>query len=138
MTDPAIWVAAFACVGVIVGPYLAYVTARRRFAGTVATTDADGLWKEATDLRKQYQLDITDLRGRLERDRLEHARERVELLDEIHSLRSEVRAKDDRIEHLESENLKLTARVSELEGELKRRLEAAHTAAATLTDGGGS
>lgn len=111
---------------------------RSKSSGQVSTTDADGLWKEAGDLRRQYQTEIAELRRALESSSLEHHRERTELLEQLQSLRLELRAKDDRIEHLERENATLTGRVGELEQELRKRLEAAHRAASSMPAEGGA
>lgn len=57
---------------------LGYLLARRRHTGRVSTTDADALWKEAGELRRDYQTAISRLSAEI--TRLQHelaARDKV-------------------------------------------------------------
>lgn len=134
--DTTFWVALVGAGSAIAGPFLTYQVVRRRHSGRVNTTDADALWKEAGDLRRQYQTEISALRKALEDNRREHNEERIELLAEIARLRTDLRDRDERIEHLEVDREKLTRRVTELEGELRRRAAPAATAVSALPAGG--
>jgi len=129
MDATALGVALVSLNAAAIAPWLAYRTAKRRFAGTVATTDASALWKESQALREAYLHDMAALRAGLDAANAERLRERGEMIAEIQGLRAELRTKDARIAQLEESRGALNLRVAELESEL-RRLES--TAVATM------
>jgi len=135
MDATALGVALVSLNAAAIAPWLAYRTAKRRFAGTVATTDATALWKESQALREAYLHDMVALRAGLDAANAERLRERGEMIAEIQGLRAELRTKDARIAQLEESRGALNLRVAELESEL-RRLES--TAVATMAHLGGT
>lgn len=132
MPETTFWVALVGAVSAVTGPLLTFQIVRHRRSGRVNTTEADALWKEAGDLRREYQTEISELRALLEESRREHAAERTDLKAEITRLRSELHERDTRINHLEVDREKLTHRVTELEGELRMRAAVAATAVNAL------
>lgn len=117
------------------GSLFTYRLGRAKASGTVATTDADALWREAASIRRDYQEQNAALRAEIEKSRQECDEERRELLaliqaqaTEIHDLKFDNLRKDERIASLEAARTRDASRINELELELRRRLEAAQAA----------
>jgi hypothetical protein len=90
MPTAAAWAAVAAAV---IGPFLSFIVASRRMSGRIETTDADQLWEEAREIRKDYARQVglcrkenADLRANLQTLR----KDNVKLREENGDLRKQV------------------------------------------------
>lgn len=104
-----------------------WMGSRRRYAGSVRTTDAERLWRENADLRAVLVSRIAILESRNEI--LESSIDGMKL--EMGALRLENREKDGRIHHLERERVVDRTTISTLQHEINN-LQAAFAAREVL------
>jgi uncharacterized coiled-coil DUF342 family protein len=55
-----------AIVGALLAPIGAYLLAAKKMSGRISTTDADQLWEEAGEIRKDYRDQISSLRREID------------------------------------------------------------------------
>ncbi|TXH55723.1 MAG: hypothetical protein E6Q97_08165 [Desulfurellales bacterium] len=104
----------WSALAAIVTAALSFAAGRRLAGGSVNTSTADRLWKEAGAIREALRIEIEDLRAEI--TTLKHDAEERE--GEISALRAEVREKERQIRDLRSENSRLSRHVDELERRL--------------------
>lgn len=103
MNDPALLTA----LGGVVVAAISFLGGRRLTGGSVSTSTADRLWKEAGAIREALRFEVEGLRHELsERD------------DQIASFRLELMQKEEEIQTLRHDRDRLTDRVAELESAL--------------------
>ena len=120
LTEPAAVAGVVSAIGGGLTAALTFVATRRRYSGTVDTTQASELWDEL----RSYRRDLTE----------QIARMRKEHDEELSKLRAAIHEKDEAIAQRDHAIQRLTERVNELENELERVKTRERKVAETLAD----
>ena len=120
LSEPAAVAGVVSAIGGALTAGLTFVATRRKYSGTVDTTQASELWDEL----RSYRRDLTE---QITRMRKEHDEELAKLKLALHE-------KDEAIAQRDHAIQRLTERVSELEMELERVKSRERRVAETLAD----
>ena len=123
LSEPAAVAGVVSAIGGGLTAALTFFATRRKYSGTVATSDAEQLWAQVSEHLKR--LDAT-----VSRQDLVISQQGTRIAE----LGIELHQKDERIIHLESVNGRLSVRVSELETELEKVKDRERRVAETLAD----
>src|SRR5574341_180266 len=92
------------------GAILGYLSLRRRTSGQVSTTDAQTLWDEARDIRREYKRISDDLRIEAREAKKEAATAKLELAE----VTKRLTAAEEHGRHCDEENASLRAELDAL------------------------